>query len=89
MMSRGRRERSLAFTIRPQRSRTTEPYIVVNLDEACRRQQVGEGWFARSTNVPATAISDVDPPVLSAREMLIIVPDARKAAQSRQRWRGR
>ena len=59
---------------------TTEPYIVVKLDEACRRQQVGEGWFARLEDVPDTAISMSIRQMLNAREMLIIVPDTRKAA---------
>src|SRR5436190_10614776 len=36
----------LAFNDPPADFETTEPYLVVALDEACRRQQVGEGWFA-------------------------------------------
>ena len=53
---------------------------MVKLDEACRRQQVGEGWFARFEDVPDTAISMSVRQMLKAHEMLIIVPDARKAA---------
>jgi glucosamine-6-phosphate deaminase len=69
----------LAFNDPPADFETTEPYIVVKLDEACRRQQVGEGWFARVEDVPDTAISMSIQQMLKAREMLIIVPDARKA----------
>ena len=70
----------LAFNDPPADFVTTEPYIVVKLDEACRRQQVGEGWFARFEDVPDTAISMSIRQMLKAREMLIVVPDARKAA---------
>ena len=70
----------LAFNDPPADFETTEPYIVVKLDEACRRQQVGEGWFARLEDVPDTAISMSVRQMLNAREMLIIVPDTRKAA---------
>jgi glucosamine-6-phosphate deaminase len=69
----------LAFNDPPADFETTEPYIVVKLDEACRRQQVGEGWFARFEDVPDTAISMSIQQMLKAREMLIVVPDARKA----------
>jgi glucosamine-6-phosphate deaminase len=70
----------LAFNDPPADFETTEPYIVVKLDAACRRQQVGEGWFARFEDVPDTAISMSIHQMLKAREMLIVVPDARKAA---------
>jgi glucosamine-6-phosphate deaminase len=70
----------LAFNDPPADFVTTEPYIVVTLDEACRRQQVGEGWFAKFEDVPATAISMSIRQIMKAREMLIVVPDARKAA---------
>jgi len=70
----------LAFNDPPADFETTEPYIVVRLDEACRRQQVGEGWFPRLEDVPDTAISMSVQQMLKAREMLIVVPDARKAA---------
>jgi glucosamine-6-phosphate deaminase len=70
----------LAFNDPPADFDTIEPYIVVKLDEACRRQQVGEGWFSRIEDVPDTAISMSVRQMLNAREMLIIVPDTRKAA---------
>ena len=70
----------LAFNDPPADFETSDPYILVKLDEACRRQQVGEGWFARVEDVPDTAISMSIRQMLSASEMLIIVPDTRKAA---------
>ena len=69
----------LAFNDPPADFDTTTPYIVVTLDEACRRQQVGEGWFASMDDVPKTAVSMSVPQILKAREILVIVPDARKA----------
>src|ERR1700719_1260165 len=58
---------------------TEEPYIIVNLDEACRQQQVGEAWFADISQVPKQAISMSVRQVLKAKEILAVVPDARKA----------
>jgi glucosamine-6-phosphate deaminase len=69
----------LAFNDPPADFNTTTPYIVVTLDEACRRQQVGEGWFAGLDDVPETAVSMSITQILKAREILVIVPDARKA----------
>ena len=69
----------LAFNDPPADFEATDPYIRVNLDEACRRQQVGEGWFARIEDVPTTAISMSIRQMMKARELLVIVPDARKA----------
>ena len=70
----------LAFNDPPADFETTEPYIVVALDEACRRQQVGEGWFTRIEDVPVTAISMSVQQIMKARELLVVVPDERKAA---------
>lgn len=69
----------LAFNDPPADFETEEPYIVVNLDEACRRQQVGEGWFAGMDDVPTQAISMSIKQILNANEIICIVPDARKA----------
>ena len=69
----------LAFNDPPADFRTEEPYIVVNLDEACRRQQLGEGWFATLADVPQRAISMSVQQILKARKILCIVPDSRKA----------
>jgi glucosamine-6-phosphate deaminase len=69
----------LAFNDPPADFETEEPYVVVELDEACRRQQLGEGWFATLDDVPRRAISMSIRQILKAREILCIVPDARKA----------
>ena len=69
----------LAFNDPPADFQTEEPYIVVNLDEACRRQQVGEGWFANISEVPVQAISMSVRQILKAKEVIAVVPDARKA----------
>ena len=78
----------LAFNDPPADFSTTEPYILVKLDEACRRQQVGEGWFASIGDVPATAISMSVQQMMKAREMIVVVPDARKAAAVRDALEG-
>ena len=70
----------LAFNDPPADFETEEPYLIVELDEACRRQQVGEGWFADISEVPRQAISMSVRQIMKAREILVVVPDARKAA---------
>lgn len=70
----------LAFNDPPADFETEEPYLIVNLDEACRRQQLGEGWFPTFDDVPQQAISMSIQQILKAREIICIVPDARKAA---------
>jgi glucosamine-6-phosphate deaminase len=69
----------LAFNDPPADFKTEEPYIVVNLDEACRRQQLGEGWFATLADVPQRAISMSVRQIMKAKKILCIVPDSRKA----------
>jgi glucosamine-6-phosphate deaminase len=69
----------LAFNDPPADFETEEPYLVVRLDEACRRQQVGEGWFGGISDVPRLAISMSVRQILKAKEIICVVPDARKA----------
>ncbi len=69
----------LAFNDPPADFEAEDPYLVVELDEACRRQQVGEGWFQSLDDVPRRAITISIPQFLQSREILCIVPDARKA----------
>lgn len=69
----------LAFNDPPADFETTDPYLIVNLDDACRRQQLGEGWFATFADVPRTALTMSVRQILKAREIICIVPDARKA----------
>jgi glucosamine-6-phosphate deaminase len=69
----------LAFNDPPADFYTQEPYLIVKLDEACRRQQVGEGWFESVDDVPQWAISMSIQQILKARNVLCVVPDRRKA----------
>jgi glucosamine-6-phosphate deaminase len=69
----------LAFNDPPADFVTEDPYLVVNLDEACRRQQLGEGWFRSLADVPRQAISMSVKQILKAKEIVCIAPDARKA----------
>ena len=69
----------IAFNDPPADFETEEPYIVVKLDQACRRQQVGEGWFKTTADVPERAISMSVQQVLRSREIVVVVPDSRKA----------
>lgn len=70
----------LAFNDPPADFETNESYIVVALDEACRRQQLGEGWFNSLEEVPRAALSMTVKQVLKANVIIAMVPDARKAA---------
>lgn len=69
----------LAFNDPPADFLTEEPYLIVNLDEACRQQQVGEAWFRDISQVPAQAISMSVRQILKSKEIIAVVPDARKA----------
>ena len=70
----------LAFNDPPADFATERPYLIVTLDDACRRQQVGEGWFASMDDVPRQAISMSVRQILRSEEIIAVVPDARKAA---------
>jgi glucosamine-6-phosphate deaminase len=69
----------LAFNDPPADFGAEAPYLVVRLDEACRRQQLGEGWFSGLAEVPERAISMSIPQILKSKEILCVVPDERKA----------
>ena len=69
----------LAFNDPPADFETDEAYIVVELDESCRRQQLGEGWFKSLEDVPRGALSMTVRQILKANEIIAVVPDARKA----------
>jgi glucosamine-6-phosphate deaminase len=69
----------LAFNDPPADFDTEEPYIVVDLDEACRRQQYGEGWFKSIEDVPHQAISMSVKQILKSEHIICSVPDKRKA----------
>jgi len=69
----------LAFNDPPADFDIEDPYIVVDLDQACREQQVAEGWFKELADVPKRAISMSVRQVLKANEILAVVPGPRKA----------
>ena len=69
----------LAFNDPPADFETTDPYILVELDEACRLQQVGEGWFIGLDEVPSQAISMSIQQIMKAQTIICTVPDERKA----------
>lgn len=69
----------LAFNDPPADFETRVPYLVVALDDACRRQQLGEGWFPTLNDVPTQAISMSISQVLRAERIVCTVPDQRKA----------
>ena len=69
----------LAFNDPPADFYTEQPYIVVELDEACRRQQFNEGWFKTMDEVPRQAISMSIQQILKSKAIVCSVPDERKA----------
>jgi len=69
----------LAFNDPPADFNTEKPYIVVELDEACRRQQLGEGWFESFDEVPRRAISMSIKQIMKSKNIICTVPDTRKA----------
>jgi glucosamine-6-phosphate deaminase len=69
----------LAFNDPPADFETEEPYIVVELDEACREQQLGEGWFETFDDVPHQAISMSIKQIMKSKHIICCVPDSRKA----------
>ncbi|MGD1973153.1 MAG: glucosamine-6-phosphate deaminase [Desulfobacterales bacterium] len=69
----------LAFNDPPADFDTKVPYIIVELDDACRQQQFGEGWFASLEEVPNTAISMSIHQIMKSETIICTVPDKRKA----------
>ena len=78
----------LAFNDPPADFETEEPYIMVTLDEACRRQQLGEGWFPALEDVPTQAISMSVRQILKSQQIVCTVPDRRKAEAVRNAVNG-
>jgi glucosamine-6-phosphate deaminase len=69
----------IAFNDPPADFEAEEPYLIVELDEACRQQQVGEAWFQSISDVPKQAISMSVKQILKSKEIIAVVPDTRKA----------
>ena len=78
----------LAFNDPPADFDTEDPYIIVQLDERCRKQQVGEGWFKSMDEVPTEAISMSVRQILKSRLIVVSVPDERKAEAVRDSFEG-
>lgn len=69
----------IAFNDPPANFTTNEPYIIVDLDLACRTQQVGEGWFSSIDDVPQKAITMSVSQIMLSKKIICTVPDSRKA----------
>lgn len=69
----------LAFNDPPADFELTDPYLVADLDEKCRMQQVGEGWFNGLEDVPSQAISMSIKQIMKSKSIICSVPDERKA----------
>jgi glucosamine-6-phosphate deaminase len=79
----------LAFNDPPADFQTEKPFLVVELeDEICRRQQVGEGWFASSADMPKRAISMSIRQIMRSAGIICTVPERRKAAAVRAALQG-
>jgi glucosamine-6-phosphate deaminase len=78
----------LAFNDPPADWVTEQPYLVVELDDACRRQQLGEGWFPTLEDVPRRALTMSVRQILKSRHLIVTVPDARKAVAVRDSLQG-
>jgi glucosamine-6-phosphate deaminase len=73
----------LGFNDPPADFETNEPFLIVNLDEQCRKQQYGEGWFARIEDVPSRAITMSVKQIMKSKHIICSVPDSRKAVAVR------
>jgi glucosamine-6-phosphate deaminase len=69
----------LGFNDPPADFETEEPFIIVELDEKCRKQQYGEGWFKTINDVPHQAITMSVKQIMKSRQIICSVPDKRKA----------
>jgi glucosamine-6-phosphate deaminase len=69
----------LGFNDPPADFETLDPFIIVELDENCRRQQLGEGWFKTIGDVPERAITMSINQIMKSRQIICSVPDSRKA----------
>jgi glucosamine-6-phosphate deaminase len=69
----------LAFNDPPADFQTEQPYIIVELDEKCRKQQLGEGWFKTLEQVPRRAISMSIRQIMKSACLIVSVPEKRKA----------
>ena len=78
----------LAFNDPPADFETQESFVVVNMDEACRLQQVGEGWFASLQEVPEQALTMTIPQIMKSKNLIGCVLDRRKAQAAQKALEG-
>ena len=78
----------VAFNDPPANFETETPYLLVELDEACRKQQLGEGWFPTLADVPKQAISMSVRQIMKSKRIICTVPDERKAEAVRNSVEG-
>lgn len=78
----------IAFNDPPADFETKEAFLTIRLDEACRRQQLGEGWFPTLQHVPQTALSMSVPQIMKSAAIINVVPDLRKAEAVRNALEG-
>ena len=69
----------IAFNDPPADFDTREAYIIVNLDDQCRLQQVNEGWFKSLHDVPSRAVSMTPWQIMQCRTIVSSVPHKIKA----------
>lgn len=79
----------LAFNDPPADFDTEKPYLMVELDHACRMQQLGEGWFPNLESVPSQAISMSIKQIMKSKSIICCVPDLRKAQAVKDCMEGR
>ncbi len=73
----------LGFNDPPADFKTEDPFIIVSLDEKCRQQQYGEGWFQSPVDVPGRAITMSIHQIMKSTQIICSVPDSRKAVAVR------
>lgn len=69
----------IAFNDPPADLQTRAAFLVVDLDENCKRQQVREGWFPSVHSVPSQAVSMSVYEIMQSRRIISVVPYAVKA----------
>ncbi len=69
----------IAFNDPPANFETRDPYIVVELDDQCKLQQVSEGWFNTVEDVPGKAVSMSVWQIMQCDSIISVVPHEVKA----------
>jgi glucosamine-6-phosphate deaminase len=69
----------IAFNDPPADFETRDSYIVVNLDNQCKLQQVNEGWFRTIEEVPDQAVSMTVWQIMQCKTIISCVPHLVKA----------